>query len=224
MAKNNRFSSPGKNDENDEDWLTTYADAITLLMAFFVLTTSISKVDLEAFEQINEGIKKQINTKTNETSPTREFREEVKAVAENNSISDQVSVSADSDSINMDLAGRSFFKPGSAELTAEAPPFLNDIGGMLTEERYQRFRLDVQGHTDDSPISTERFPSNWELSSARASTVVRYLNGIGIASERMRATGFADTIPKVPNRDPQGNPIGVNQEENRRITIRIFPR
>jgi chemotaxis protein MotB len=222
MAKS-RFTNPQSQD-NDEDWMTTYADAITLLMAFFVLTTSISKVDLEAFEQINEGIKKQINAKTNETTPTREFREEIKGVAENNNVSEQVSVSADSDSINLDLAGRSFFKPGSAELTAEAGPFLDDIAGMLTEERYIRFRLDVQGHTDDSPISTLQFPSNWELSAARASAVVRYMADKGIASERMRATGFADTIPKVPNRDPQGNPIRVNQEENRRITIRVFPR
>lgn len=223
MARNSRFTNPQQSD-NDEDWLTTYADAITLLMAFFVLTTSISKVDLEAFEQINEGIKKQINAKSNETTPTREFREEIKGVAENNSVSDQVSVSADSDSINLDLAGRSFFNPGTAEMTAEAAPFLDDIAGMLTEERYQRFRIDVQGHTDDDPISTLQFPSNWELSAARASAVVRYMAAKGVASERMRATGFADTIPKVPNRDPQGNPIRVNQEENRRITIRVFPR
>ncbi|MEQ9326383.1 MAG: OmpA family protein [Rhodospirillales bacterium] len=223
MARNNRFTNPQQSD-NDEDWLTTYADAITLLMAFFVLTTSISKVDLEAFEQINEGIKKQINAKSNETTPTREFREEIKGVAENNNVSEQVSVSADSDSINLDLAGRSFFKPGSAEMTAEAAPFLDDIAGMLAEERYQRFRIDVQGHTDDDPISTPQFPSNWELSAARASAVVRYIASKGVAPERMRATGFADTIPKVPNRDPQGNPIRVNQEENRRITIRVFPR
>jgi chemotaxis protein MotB len=84
--------------------------------------------------------------------------------------------------------------------------------------------MDVQGHTDDSPINTPQFPSNWELSAARASAVVRYFAEKGIATERMRATGFADTIPKVPNRDPQGNPIRVNQEENRRITIRVFPR
>jgi chemotaxis protein MotB len=223
MAGGNKFNNPQQSD-NDEDWLTTYADAITLLMAFFVLTTSISKVDLEAFEQINEGIKKQINAKTNETTPTREFREEVKGVAENNNVSEQVSVSADSDSINLDLAGKSFFKPGSAEMTADAGPFLDDIAGMLTDKRYERFRMDVQGHTDDSPINTPQFPSNWELSAARASAVVRYFAEKGIATERMRATGFADTIPKVPNRDPQGNPIRVNQEENRRITIRVFPR
>ena len=69
------------------------------------------------------------------------------------------------------------------------------------------YKVEVEGHTDDVPINTARFPSNWELSAARSSAVVRFLISRGVEPKRMGAIGYADTRPKKPHRDKEGNPI-----------------
>ena len=79
----------------------------------------------------------------------------------------------------------------------------------------------IEGHTDDVPIATSQFPSNWELSAHRASAVVRFLISRGVEADRMIAVGMADTQPKVPHRDDAGNPIVENRDINRRIVIKI---
>ena len=105
----------------------------------------------------------------------------------------------------------------------------------LSSPLYRNFNINVEGHTDDEPIKTIRYPSNWELSSNRAATVVRFIiaesandtrmdtNGqkYGVERYRLKATGYADTQPKVPNRDASGNPIKANQIANRRVIIRV---
>jgi chemotaxis protein MotB len=82
------------------------------------------------------------------------------------------------------------------------------------------YSVDVEGHTDDDLISTAQFHSNWELSAARATNVVKFLISRGVDRVRLRAIGYADTQPKVLNRDEEGNPIKENQIENRRVVIR----
>ena len=81
--------------------------------------------------------------------------------------------------------------------------------------------LEVEGHTDDSPVNSGQFPSNWELSAARASNVVRYLVAQGFPPEKLRAIGMGDSHPKAPNRDATGNPIPSNQDLNRRVVVRM---
>ena len=82
-------------------------------------------------------------------------------------------ISTDRTKIVVRIPGGSLFEPGSADLIlAKSKPVLDEIVRLL--ENYPRYRISVQGHTDDSPISTDRFPSNWELSSARATAVLRY--------------------------------------------------
>ena len=83
--------------------------------------------------------------------------------------------------------------------------------------------LQVDGHTDDDPINTPQFPSNWELSTARATGVVRFLIEADVQPERLKASGYADVKPKLPNRDLFGEPIPENCKKNRRISIRLHP-
>ena len=73
----------------------------------------------------------------------------------------------------------------------------------------------------DAPISTAQFPSNWELSTARASAVVHYFLDQGIPAQELRAAGYADTFPKAPNRDAAGHPLPENQAQNRRVVIAL---
>jgi chemotaxis protein MotB len=91
----------------------------------------------------------------------------------------------------------------------------------LNLPEYRCFNIKVEGHTDDIPIKTERFPSNWELSAARSSRVARFLIDEKLKDYRFKTIAFADTRPKVPNRDESGAPIKENQAKNQRIQMRV---
>ena len=85
----------------------------------------------------------------------------------------------------------------------------------------QRYELviDVEGHTDDVPISTAKFPSNWELSSSRSASVVKEFTELGLDREVVRAIGHADAFPLKPNRDKDGTAIPSNMAANRRVDV-----
>ena len=114
-----------------------------------------------------------------------------------------------------------FFSSGQAELSDEGQRILGDLTAKLTSRNYINYSITVEGHTDDNPIHTPQFPSNWELSSARASAVVRFFIEHGIDPQRLRAAGYADVFPKVPNRDSHGNALPQNQAQNRRVIIKL---
>jgi flagellar motor protein MotB len=120
-----------------------------------------------------------------------------------------------------EMGSAAFFASGSASLSDAGKAILSGILGPLTAAVAEGYRIRVEGHTDDTPIDTPQFPSNWELSTARASAVVHFFLEQGIPAQRLRAVGYADTEPKVPNRDAAGNPIPANQAQNRRVVIRL---
>lgn len=108
------------------------------------------------------------------------------------------------------------FKPGSAELTPEAKQKLDKIG-VIIGKRFIAHSIRIEGHTDNIQFSNAKYPSNWELSSARASSVLRYLVGrFKFSSELFTAVGFADTRPKAPNDTPWG------RAKNRSVDIVIL--
>jgi len=109
--------------------------------------------------------------------------------------------------------GATSFVPGSAELTEDIGPTLERIASIL---RATKGQILVSGHTDNSPISTARFRSNWDLSSARAVTVVHYfMDKAGLKPSRITAQGFAESRPLVKNNSPE------NRAKNRRVEISI---
>lgn len=214
---------PPKQFEDDrEDWLVTYADAITLLMAFFVMMLTFAKYDIPAFEEAAAAIKTNIG-KQQATSPIQLLKLDIQDVVYDMQADQVVKVEKDDRGIVIELASSAFYKPGSADIREQAMPVLEKIAQTLKAPRYLTYIIDVVGHTDDDPISTESFPSNWELSAGRATRVVRFFAAQGIDSLRMRASGLADTRPKAPNRDAEGKAIKENQAKNRRVAVHVYP-
>lgn len=121
----------------------------------------------------------------------------------------------------LEMNSATFFDVGSATLSEGGQEVLNGVTETLVSDQYRDYVITIEGHTDDAPISTPQFPSNWELSTARAAAVVHYFLKQGIPPQRLRAAGYADTFPKVPNRDEAGNPIPENQAANRRVVIKL---
>lgn len=121
----------------------------------------------------------------------------------------------------LEMGSAAFFDSGSATLSAAGQSILAPVAADLASSAFDGYRITVEGHTDDEPIKTAQFPSNWELSTARAAAVVHYLLDHGVAAARLRAAGYADTFPRAPNRDARGNAIAENQAQNRRVVITL---
>ena len=131
----------------------------------------------------------------------------------------QLQVTRYKNMLTVDVAEQLFFDSGQASLKASGKEVLKKVGDSL--KGYEDKIIRVIGHTDDVPISKayqKVFPSNWELSVARATTVVRYLQEVGVPPERMIASGRAQFAPVVPNDSPEG------RKKNRRIEITLIDR
>ena len=123
-----------------------------------------------------------------------------------------VSINQTRRGVFMDISAGTLFRTGEAVLQPGSLDVLRQVAGVLSKEDMP---VEVEGHTDDIPIATVQFPSNWELSSARASSVVRVLVDNGVAAKRLTAVGLASNQPLVPNDSTE------NRARNRRVTITI---
>jgi chemotaxis protein MotB len=215
------FELPKSDDAEADSWLVTYADAITLLMAFFVVMFSISEPSQTKLEQVTGGMIKELHGTDVPTSPFINLAKEVQVELKAEDESKSTDVSATARGMTFDFKSAKMFSPGSADILEDAEASLDRIAQLITFMGIQTYKVEVEGHTDDVPIETPQFPSNWELSTARAAAVVRFLISRGVKPERLAAIGYADTQPKVPHRDKDGNPILANREENRRVVVRI---
>lgn len=203
-----------------EDWIATYADAITLLLCFFVILLAISEPNMSKFEDVKKGLLSEFFAGEPSTPFTDLFQGMSESV-KNNDLEEDVLVEETESGISFEFASSLLFESGSANFKPEALSALEEIAYALKDFEYAEYHITVEGHTDDSPITTEMFPSNWELSAARASIMVRFLVEQGIDPTLLSAEAFADTQPKVPNLDVTGAPIPENRAANRRIVVNL---
>lgn len=204
---------------NMDDWMSTYGDMITLLMCFFVLLLSISKPDMALWEEFRKGLRsvdKQVET------PLAEIKHDLDSLLEGERAQKLVRIDLTKRGIEMQFASAAFYNAGSAVINPSSVPMIDKVIQALNAIEYYRFNVDLEGHTDNVPINTAQFPSNWELSVGRATNIVRYMIEKEVDPDRLKAAGYADTRPLVPNVDSlSGEPLRENQAKNRRILIRI---
>ena len=188
-----------------EPWMATFADMVTLLMVFFVLFYSVEKDNTEKFksaidmmveEDGPDGLAKimKVVDSTEIMQNLKEMRDATKAAQAEESVEDR---------IVLRVPGLNLFKKKSAKLTPAARPVLNEIVKII-KTKGKNHKVFIQGHTDDVPIHTAKFDSNWELSAVRATAVLRHFYDKGIDPEKLTATGYADTFPMVPNNTKEG--------------------
>lgn len=212
------------NEPEDEGWLITFADMCVLLMCFFVLLFAMSTPDITQFQKVAEALREQ--GFYNDAIPTEDPYEVLKkrlSMTIGASGYDKFIAASESDKgIDVELSSGAFFEPGSAKFAAAALPMLEMVSAQVMPLAKEDITLEIEGHTDDSPVRSEQYPSNWELSSARASNVVRFLAAKGFPQHKMKAIGRAASAPKAPNRDAAGTPIPANQDLNRRVVVRLI--
>jgi chemotaxis protein MotB len=212
-------------------WLITYADLVTLVLVFFVLLFSLSKMELGNMTEALKSYEITVGTETPKTnlfdiintSPIGKGKKlddltgmrEVDIFKEINSFISRRRVEGSIEAeftegrIVLRVEGKVLFNSGSADLLPEASHILSDIIQIIKNN--PQYDVDIQGHTDNRPINTPKFPSNWELSAVRATTVLRYLIEDGVFEDRLTATGFADLKPVASNYNPEG------RRKNRRV-------
>jgi chemotaxis protein MotB len=205
--------------------MTTYADAITLLMAFFIMLVSFSKVELPLFEKVQAGIKESLAGGSDPQRPLFDLQATLTEVLADvgQGVADSSSIGFDEQGLVLEFASGIFFAEGRAELSSPARLALDQIQSILDRPPYDRYYVEVEGHTSDETQPSDIFPTNWELSAGRAAAVARFFIERGMLPTRLKAAGYADTRPKLPNRNLTGEPIPENQIANRRIVVRLLP-
>lgn len=209
-------------------WLLTFNDMITLILTFFVLILSMSDMDKPSIDQISQsvseafgvgGVRKPLVTpRTVQPSPDRGLIE-----AEKNPDISRMAIQIASlpgmeaqttpAGIRISLNEKVLFAPDSDVLSESSRQVLLALIPIL---KASDALITVEGHTDNQPVVNERFPSNWELSTARAVSVVAFLaEKGGIAPERLSAVGYGDTRPKIANDDAE------KRQTNRRVEIKL---
>ena len=123
--------------------------------------------------------------------------------------------------LKIELSSNSLFNSGSADVKGSMQSSLTDLSGIIQGLGEEEYIVEVEGHTDNVPINTAKFPSNWELSSLRAVNVAKLFESMGVKKNQLSAIAYADTRPKQPNLDSNGTAIPENQATNRRVVVHV---
>ena len=222
--KLSEFMDEATSENSSPMWITTYADMAILLLTFFILYYSLSSVANNKFKEailgtqsasiglleLMDSVEKKDTIEVLTGLKSDDILSDIQHVADREAMNEVMDISTDRTKIVIRIPGGSLFKTGNADLDmVKSKKILNEIVRLL--ETYPRYRIRIQGHTDDNPIATDRFPSNWELSSARATAVLRYFMDKNIDPKRLTATGYADIFPIASNDSELG------QATNRRV-------
>ncbi|MCR5218745.1 flagellar motor protein MotB [Treponema sp.] len=221
-------------------WQGTYGDMITLMLCFFVMLYNPDESDAIQMAALQASIS---NNNTGggislspgsladmgnvvSALPSMEkgkalgsaYKKAVSSFAPMQK-SNKVTITSDERGIVISLASDSFFKQGSAELDMEeARDTLRNISVFFRAEEVKGRRWRIEGHTDNTPVAADsEFPSNWELSAARAANVLHYLSDFGVDEKMFSIAGYADTRPKFPK-----NSTEEERAYNRRVDIIVL--
>ena len=224
---------PEQKEEPKQAWLMTYADMMTLLFAFFVMLYSLSSPDPVKISQIQDAMQKEAGLKGTIQSQ-HEIKQEFEKIVEELDIENVANVIEDPRGVALEMDGDICFSSGSTEIRSTLKAVLNEASKKILSNLKDYRMVIIEGHTDSAPIPKELqqiYPTNWELSAARASKVVNYLIKNGVNSGRLQASGYADRWPasvswydvrsgKVNDQViKESNTTRNQKEKNRRIKI-----
>ncbi|MPW20000.1 OmpA family protein [Paraburkholderia sp. CNPSo 3157] len=219
-AKTSGQHEDADSDAGSDRWLLSYADLITTLMVFFLALYVLQLAKTREVEIKSLGAHASHDRAAVATGGVdavaggREAaRKDLLLRLETTKDKRQITVKNDVQGVEIGIDARVLFNSGDARLLSQSSDVLDEIATILRKQTESNVL--VEGHTDSVPISNVRYASNWELSSARAGAVVRFLVDRGVEPRRLAAVGRADNFPLVVGDDP------VARSMNRRVTILV---
>lgn len=238
-----KFAVENNEDAGAPAWVVSYSDMVTLLLTFFVLMFAIGETEQEKFQRVVVSLRDALKGTTNlehdvytgnqdsqyqivstETSPDEiellaavkqemeKIISDLQKLIETNSMEGQITAEMTPRGAIISISNVAVFPIGKAQLTDLGRHTIQDITRILQAFPYH---VKVEGHTDNTPINTDEFPSNWELSTRRASEIVRFLIDKGISPTQLSAEGFAEFHPVATNFTAAG------RSQNRRVELVI---
>ena len=231
MNRKNRKSGSNNSDNSPGGgWEIIYSGFVLILLSFFIMLSSFSTMEAAKVMQFVKSFVNAVSflpsgSKFDSGTIALTGREDIadirselakifnnlEQLAQQFHLQDEVHLAFIGEGLVMRLSEHSLFDVGSAEISVEALPLLEKIGAVISKTAYL---IRIEGHTDDLPIHTALFPSNWELSTARAVNVLRYfIKNHNIDPRRLAAEGFSEFHPLVANDSPE------NRASNRRVEI-----
>ncbi len=212
-----------ENDNQSEAWLLPYLDVFILLSMMFIILLILSNRnltktanDLSTEKQKVFLLEEQLEPFTNQLGYDKQklildyWRQQVHDTLVDLKIDNDISLALQDEFIELQIQDRMLFDSGLAELKTEGKTILKQLLPMLQKASGM---IMVEGHTDNKPIKTVKYPSNWELGAARASSVVKHLIELGMLEHRFRATSYSDTQPIDSNQTKEG------RQKNRRVSL-----
>lgn len=215
-------------------WMSTYGDMVTLLLCFFVLLFSFATLDVQKFEAIKQSMSGSLgildsgmtlsmeplanafpaDSPTEEVEEFKKLYEQMSEYIKENNLEASITLRLDERGLLVRFMDNVLFDSGKADLTPKARDIINKVAEII---RQNDKNIRIEGHTDNVPINTFRFPSNWELSTTRAVNVVKYLiEENGIYAYRLSASGYSDQHPVDDNNTAEG------RQKNRRVDMVIL--
>ena len=228
--KNRKFGSNNSDGSPGGGWEIIYSGFVLILLSFFIMLSSFSTMEaakimrfvksfVNAVSVLQSGSKFDSGTialtgkedMVDIRSQLAKIFNNLEELAQQFHLQDEIYLAFLGEGLIMRLSEHALFDQGSADISAEALPLLDKIGAIISKTAYL---IRIEGHTDNLPIHTELFPSNWELSTARAVNVLRYfIKNHNIDPRRLAAEGFGEFHPLVANDSPE------NRAKNRRVEI-----
>ena len=228
--KNRKSGSNNSDDSPGGGWEIIYSGFVLILLSFFIMLSSFSTMEaakimrfvksfVNAVSVLQSGSKFDSGTialtgkedMVNVRSQLAKVFNNLEELAQQFHLQDEIYLAFLGEGLIMRLSEHALFDQGSADISAEALPLLDKIGAIISKTAYL---IRIEGHTDNLPIHTELFPSNWELSTARAVNVLRYfIKNHNIDPQRLAAEGFGEFHPLVANDSPE------DRAKNRRVEI-----
>lgn len=241
MSKAKHTSHTVVEKDTSERWLLTYADLITLLCIFFIILYVFSASDVQKFRALADslhgiftgtkvflgdapgpsfiagesGMKPRVNSQITELEKMEMIKRQIEEMAKKEGLQSSVSVTLEERGVVIRIVDQILFQSGEADLSGQARGVLHSIGKILLVNKDQYMR--IEGHTDNVPIATGTFQSNWELSAKRATNVVgMFINDASIDPKLMCAVGYGEFRPVDDNKTEAG------RTKNRRVEIVIL--
>ncbi|MBD3246357.1 MAG: OmpA family protein [Candidatus Omnitrophica bacterium] len=193
-------------------WMLTYSDMITQVLIFFVLLFTLSDINIVKFSQYFKKMKKP--PVVLDEQQLRRVMLELAEYAKQKGLEELIRMEIDETGLKISLTESLMFRSGQAKILPEALPVMEVIADKVKNLSNE---IMIEGHTDNIPISTEKFPSNWELSVARAVNVLKYLvESKGLDPSRVSASGYGEYRPVASNETQEG------RAQNRRVVLVVL--
>jgi chemotaxis protein MotB len=200
----------------EEPWLLSYADLITNLLLFFVVLLTAAQLNKSRMQQIAKAL-----SGAESPASLSAIRKELDQRIAEQKLQDFVRTEETIDGLEVSLNSGLMFDSGKADVRPELESTLSGMLQLLAPYS-GRYGFAVEGHTDSTPlVNGSVFATNWELSAGRAITVRQRLEGVGIARERIRVEGYADTKP-LPEPEVKGLTVDEVKARHRRVIVRIY--